>query len=1124
LNIADKTKDQLIVEIDDLKQKITLLENAGTLDNISKEELEDNELKFRTIIQHSPDALFLSDINGNIIEVNHKACEDLGYERKELLNLTLSDIDESFNDGLIRKEFMRILKKDGTLIRENSIIKKNGTAYPAEISLGLIKLDQKEVILGFARDISQRKKIEKEFLRSEKRYRNLFEKSKDAILIIENKIFVDCNIAAVHMLGYTSKEEFLDKHPSELSPEMQPDGKLSLTKAEEMMNIAFSKGSHRFEWDHKRSNGNIFPVEVLLTAISNEDGNRVLYTVWRDITERKQTGKALKDSEKKFRTIFENKGTATGLFGDDGIVRNCNEKFIEITGCSKTEIIGKMKWSDFVLKDDLEKIEQYHSQRLNKDDPPPTHYECSIISKKGNISYVIVNISLMGTLRIVSLTDITERKKAEEALKSSEERLKILFDSAPDAYYINDLKGNFIDGNKAAEELLRIKKEDLIGKNFLNHKFITIKDLPKVSMLLLKNIQGKGTGPDEIRLNRKDGTDVLVEVRAYPVKIENKTVVLGIARDITKRKLAEKALKESESKYKLLIENQSDLIVKVDVKGRFLYASPSYCKLFGKTEEELLDQTFLPLVHKDDIEETEIAMKNLFKPPYTCYIEQRAKTKDGWKWLSWSDTAILDKKNKVIGIIGIGQDISERKLTMEKLRISEEHLNNIIEQSPQAIQILDLEGKPVRVNKAWEELWGVSWDVYNSSDYNILKDEQVKEKGLLPYLQKAYKGDTVWVPPTDYNASEKSAKGKHRWVSSNLFAIKDKFGKILNVICMQEDVTERILAEQEILNEKLISEQYINSLPGLFYVFDEEKFIRWNQKWNSVTGYSDDEISSMYGPDFCVEKDKVRIAREMENVLKHGSSEIEVDILTKDGKPIPYFFTGLRKNLNGKDYLIGLGVDISERRKAKEKLQISELRFRNIFQTAGVCIWEEDFSEIKTAIDEVISSGIIDFRQYLEDHPEFVAKASKMIRVKDINEATLRMLGASKKEEILSSLDKIFVPETLLTFKEELIAIQEGRSLFECETINKTLQGETKNVLLAMSIPQDPNKLDNVLVCITDITDQKKAEEELKIRLKELEIFNEASVDREILVNDHRKEINELLKQLGKKEKYIIVT
>ncbi len=143
------------------------------------------------------------------------------------------------------------------------------------------------------KDIELRKKTEEDFRKSETKYRTLFEKTPEATLLIDGNNFVDCNDATVDMLRYKSKDEVLNSHPSVLSPNFQPDGRESREKAEEMMQIAFENGSHRFEWDHKRANGEVFPVEVLLTSIPM--GNRnVLYTVWRDISDRRKSEETIK--------------------------------------------------------------------------------------------------------------------------------------------------------------------------------------------------------------------------------------------------------------------------------------------------------------------------------------------------------------------------------------------------------------------------------------------------------------------------------------------------------------------------------------------------------------------------------------------------------------------------------------------------------------------------------------------------------------------------------------------------------------------------------------------------------------------------------------------------------------
>lgn len=155
-------------------------------------------------------------------------------------------------------------------------------------------------------------------------YRALFEQSADAILIIDGDTFVDCNQATVDMLRYGNKEELLRTHPSELSPPTQPDGRSSFEKANEMIAIAFKEGSHRFEWDHKRADGEVFPVEVLLTVVPQGD-RTILHTVWRDITDRKRLELQLLHSQK-----MEAIGKLAG-----GIAHDFNNLLVVIIGSAE---------------------------------------------------------------------------------------------------------------------------------------------------------------------------------------------------------------------------------------------------------------------------------------------------------------------------------------------------------------------------------------------------------------------------------------------------------------------------------------------------------------------------------------------------------------------------------------------------------------------------------------------------------------------------------------------------------------------------------------------------------------------------------------------------------------------
>jgi signal transduction histidine kinase len=174
-----------------------------------------------------------------------------------------------------------------------------------------------------------------------------------------------------------------------------------------------------------------------------------------------------------------------------------------------------------------------------------------------------------------------------------------------------------------------------------------------------------------------------------------------------------------------------------------------------------------------------------------------------------------------------------------------------------------------------------------------------------------------------------------------------------------------------------------------------------------------------------------------------------------------------------------LRKEIIERKRADAELRESERRYRYIFQSTGVSIWEEDFSQVKIAINDLKAKGVQDFRQYLATHPEFVQQAISMVKIIDVNDATVKLFEAQSRDELVVSLRQIFLPETQEVFAGELIAIAEGRTNFESETVLQTLKGDKLAVLFTITFPRQPAKLNIVLVSIMDITERKRADEVL---------------------------------------------
>ena len=521
-----------------------------TYDDITKRKqaektLQESEKKFREIIENARDIHYRQDFETAAYNYISPSIEHIiGYTTEEIINMDISQQENLFmpEDLPMAKNFREdLLSADtqgkGFLNREFRLISKsnkicwmNGYYLLSRDSDGNPKF-----IVGILTDITERKQAGEELLKEKIISEQYINSLPGLFYVFDEKRFIRWNTEWNKVSGYNDEEigsmygtDFFtgdDKNCIEIS-----------------MKKVLKDGYAEVEADIVAKDGKRIP--YYFTGLrKNWGGKDYLIGLGIEITERKKAEEALKESEEKFRGIFDNKGTATGLFGQDGIIRDCNSKFVELTEYKKADIIDKMKWSNFVIKEDLERLHKYHTQRLNQSEPPPSSYECSIINKRGDKIHVIVNVSLMDTLRIISLTDITERKNAEEALISSEERLKILFDSAPDTYYLNNFEGRIIDGNRAGEQLLGYSREELIGKSLIEAGILTIDDAEKARNILKRNINGESVGPDEYGLVKKDGSIVNVEILTHPVIIEGEGMVLGIARDITVRKRNEQIQK-----------------------------------------------------------------------------------------------------------------------------------------------------------------------------------------------------------------------------------------------------------------------------------------------------------------------------------------------------------------------------------------------------------------------------------------------------------------------------------------------------------------------------------------------------------------------------------------------------
>jgi diguanylate cyclase (GGDEF)-like protein/PAS domain S-box-containing protein len=242
--------------------------------------------QYATMLSTTSDGFWILDGRGRFLEMNDAYCGMIGYSREELLKLTIKEI-EAIEPAEVTSSHMRTIMTTGFDRFESRHRRKDGMVIDIEGSVSF----QRETghFLCFARDITQHKQAEVALQASERKYRDLFESTRDAIMVLDasSGSVLSANASALKMFNATDERDFLSRHPWDYSPERQPDGRLSTEKAHEMFETALREGTHLFEWMHVRTDGTEFPADVLLTKVTR--GNKVLlYSTVRDVSERKR--------------------------------------------------------------------------------------------------------------------------------------------------------------------------------------------------------------------------------------------------------------------------------------------------------------------------------------------------------------------------------------------------------------------------------------------------------------------------------------------------------------------------------------------------------------------------------------------------------------------------------------------------------------------------------------------------------------------------------------------------------------------------------------------------------------------------------------------------------------------
>ncbi|MFO1372427.1 MAG: PAS domain S-box protein, partial [Candidatus Competibacteraceae bacterium] len=512
---------------------------AETLVDVRTAELRESEQRYRQLFEAHPESMLVYDRETlAFLAVNDMAVHQYGYSRDEFLRMTLAEIcpPEDVPPG---PETVAPVAGGLDAGNEQRHQKRDGTLIDVEITSHTLLFEGRNAKVILARDITERKRTEAALRESEQLFRSLFEKSGDANLLLDNKQFLDCNAATLAILGATEKEQILRHRPAELSPEYQPDGRLSSAKAREAIDSALREGSYRIEWVHRRFDGSDFWVEVLLTAIPWH-GQQILHTAWRDISERKQVEEALRTSEARFRDLLN---MASDWFWEQDAQHRSTflSPSAERLGIQSASVLGKMPWE---LPNKLSPDQWAAHRSLLDAHQPFRDFEYPLCLESGGELWCSINgqpvfnasgqyLGYRGTGR-----DITERKRAEERHRLA----SVVFETARESIIVTDSERKIVAVNPTFTILTGYTETEVLGKNPRLLKSGRQSDAHYATMWRIIAMEGSWQG--ELWNRRKDGElyMVLASINEVRDSAGRLTHYVGIATDITMLKKAEQRI------------------------------------------------------------------------------------------------------------------------------------------------------------------------------------------------------------------------------------------------------------------------------------------------------------------------------------------------------------------------------------------------------------------------------------------------------------------------------------------------------------------------------------------------------------------------------------------------------
>jgi PAS domain S-box-containing protein len=637
----------------------------------TRQKLVESEEKYRTMVEASHDIILLINTKGYFEFINKRAEEITGYKIPDWLGKSFKDIVHKDYISRADKGYRNALNKKHDSF-ETKITDSRGNELILNLNIIPILEDGKvRTIVCFGRDITGQKKAEELFRKSELTYRSIIDSVTEAIYIQdENGKFLDVNLASEKMYGY-GREEFIGKTPEFLSA---PD-KNDLKETEKAIKSAFEGKPNTIEFWGIKKDGTVFPKEVSLSS-GVYYGKKVVIAVARDITDRKKAEEAEKSHRMQLRAVLDTVPSYIFAKDYDGKFLMVNKSLADLFEVSPEEVVGKTDADYGATRDQIEWYTKADRQVIDSGKPLLIKEE-RVLRKDGSLGWFQTNkvpyrhpgVDKPAILGVA--VDITERKKAEEALKESEERLRLAMTVTKQGWFDLNLPTGKIEVSPEYAKMLGFEPDEFKTNLKIWEKNIHPDDRDKTLKIFYEGIEKGEAKPLEYRRRTKTGDYIWVHSigKIFEYDSDNKPLrMIGTQTDISERKKAEEEITMLAN----ALKSVNECVSITDIKNNIIFVNQAFLKTYGYSEDEIIGKNITVLgSDKNPPDIHNIILKKSINGIWQG--EMINKRKDGTEFPVYlSSASILDNDGKIIALIGVASDISYRKKEEQMLREAKE--------------------------------------------------------------------------------------------------------------------------------------------------------------------------------------------------------------------------------------------------------------------------------------------------------------------------------------------------------------------------------------------------------------------------------------------------------------------